>query len=170
MDADNILLAYKGEINSQLLDAVYAMMEKNFEKSNAPTEIRKKFFHVLVESLQNLFHHQINVTPAVKSAGKNITGFLIIGDGSEYRIITGNYMLNEGIPRLKQRLDEVNGMSGSNLREYYKQSLASGEFSEKGGAGLGIIEMARKSGNKLTYEFTEIDDTYSFFSLAVTVS
>jgi hypothetical protein len=170
MDAQDILLAYKGEINSQLLDAVYSMMNKNFEQSNAPAEIRKKFFHVLVESLQNLFHHQIDVSDKINKENNTITGFLITGNGSQYRIVTGNYITKDSIVNLKQKLDEVNGMNSQDLREYYKQSLASGEYSEKGGAGLGIIEMARKSGNKLTYEFTDVNSDYSFFSLSVTVS
>ena len=42
-------------------------------------------------------------------------------------------------------------------------------ISSKGGAGLGIIDMALKSGNKFEYSFNQIDDSNSFFTLKVKV-
>jgi hypothetical protein len=45
-----------------------------------------------------------------------------------------------------------------------------GKFSEIGGAGIGLIDMARKSGNKLDYEFKPIDNRISFFSLVVRIT
>ena len=41
------------------------------------------------------------------------------------------------------------------------------EQAEKGGGGLGMIDIARKSGQKLNYHFTEIDETFSFFNLNI---
>ena len=37
------------------------------------------------------------------------------------------------------------------------------------GAGLGMIDIARKSGHKIDFNFTNTSDKYSFFSLAVTI-
>jgi hypothetical protein len=34
---------------------------------------------------------------------------------------------------------------------------------------MGLIDMARKSGSKLIYEFERINDLYSYYTLAVTV-
>jgi len=170
MDSENIVLAYRGEINSELLEAVYGMMDKHLEDKKASPDKRKKFFHILIESLQNVFHHQANYAKEVGEIKIGVTGFVIRTDGADsYKIITGNYILNSSIDNLKGKLDEVNNLSPDDLRTHYKKSLAGGEFSDKGGAGLGIIEMARKSGNKLNYEFTRVNNDYSFFSLAVTI-
>jgi hypothetical protein len=43
-------------------------------------------------------------------------------------------------------------------------------ISEVGGAGLGFIDMARKSENKLSYSFDKINDRISFFTLMTMVS
>ena len=43
--------------------------------------------------------------------------------------------------------------------------LTSGSMSDKGGAGLGLIEMSRKSGNKLLYSFEQLDNEYTYFYL-----
>ena len=47
--------------------------------------------------------------------------------------------------------------------------LSTSEFSNKGGAGLGLIEMAKKTGNKLDYDFVPLDNDYSYFILSKTV-
>jgi len=43
--------------------------------------------------------------------------------------------------------------------------LLHGKISNKGGAGLGLIDMARKSGNKLLYAFEKVDEKFSYFYL-----
>ena len=56
------------------------------------------------------------------------------------------------------------------LKDYYKQILNNGEMSLKGGGGLGMIDIARKTGQKLGYNFEQIDEKVSFFSLNIRVS
>lgn len=170
MDAEDIVLAYKGEINHDLLDSVYSMMDKHFEEKNTPGEKRKKFFHILIEALQNVFHHQIDYAHAGLFENAPSAGFVIKSEKeNSYRIITGNYILRSAVEKLQNRIDELNKLTPTELKTHYQQSLAGNEFSEKGGAGLGIIEMARKSGKKINYEFTEINDQYSFFTLEISL-
>ncbi len=170
MDAENIVLAYKGEINENLLDAVYSMMDRHLEEKKASPDKKKKFFLILIECLQNVYHHQILYSKERIENNTAVTGFVIKRDDNNlYTIITGNYLRTTEIENLKIKLDEVNALSPEALRSYYQQALAGNEFSKKGGAGLGIIEMARKSGNKLNYEFTRVNNEFSFFSLAITI-
>jgi len=46
-------------------------------------------------------------------------------------------------------LDEINNLQTDEIRNVYRQMLSNAQFSDKGGAGLGLIEMAKKTGNKL---------------------
>ena len=57
----------------------------------------------------------------------------------------------------------INGMDDEQLREEYKKALSSNEMSDKGTAGLGFIDIARKSGEKLYCEFEDADDDHVFF-------
>ena len=171
MDAENIVLAYKGDIDATLLEAVYSMMDRHLEEKNFSPEKKKKFFHILIECLQNVFHHQTTFPKESVDIDFSLTGFVIKSDGKDlYTIITGNYLLNSEIENLTKKINEVNSLSPEALRSHYQKTLAGNEFSEKGGAGLGIIEMARKSGNQLNFEFNKINNKYSFFSLAITIS
>ena len=56
------------------------------------------------------------------------------------------------------------------LKEFYKSILNNGIRSLNGGSGLGMIDIARKTGEKLEYNFLEIDDKVSFFTLIIKVS
>ena len=171
MDADNIVLAYQGEINENLLAAVYSMVNRHLEEKKVSLDRKKKLFYILIECLQNVFHHQVIIPKELSEINVSMTGFVIkTTEKNSFSIITGNYLLNTEIDNLKKKIDEVNALSPEELRTYYQQTLAGNEFSEKGGAGLGIIEMARKSGNKLSYEFTSVNDKYSFFCLAITIT
>jgi hypothetical protein len=60
-------------------------------------------------------------------------------------------------------------MDKEELREYYQLSLNNAMVSNKGTAGLGMIDIARKSGNKLDFEFLKINEETSFFCLNVKI-
>ena len=169
MEQNNILLSFKGEITSDLLTSILQIMENKMENMQEEPKMKKKVYNVLVECLQNLYHHLDEV--AEDDAERVRSAIFMIGKLSgNYSIITGNYIMNENIGGLKNRLDEVNALSKEELKEYYKKVLNNGEMSLKGGGGLGMIDIARKTGEKLEYNFLEIDNKVSFFTLKIKVS
>jgi hypothetical protein len=169
MERNNILLSFKGEITSDLLTSILQIMENKMENMQEEPKMKKKVYNVLVECLQNLYHHLDEISD-VDSERIRSAIFMIGKLDGDYSIITGNYILNENINGLKNRLDEVNGLNKEQLKEYYKQVLNNGEMSLKGGGGLGMIDIARKTGEKLEYNFLEIDNKVSFFTLKIKVS
>jgi len=68
------------------------------------------------------------------------------------------------------KLEKINSLDKEGLKELYKAIIKNTTISEKGGAGLGFVDMARKSGTKLEYEFPEMSTDYAFFCLKVNVS
>jgi predicted Zn-dependent peptidase len=94
---------------------------------------------------------------------------MITTSADGYHVVTGNYIMNEKIEKLKSWLDEINSVSPEELRELYKKILNNEQFSEKGTAGLGFIDIARKSGQKLVYTFQQVNERYSFFSFQITI-
>ncbi len=169
MDKNNILLSFKGDITSELLTSILQIIENRMDNMHEETKIKKKVYNVLVECLQNLYHHINDYTNEIGSNQKNAI-FIISKTNTTYKIITGNYILNTNILELKNRLDEVNMLNKEQLKEYYKTILNNGEISAKGGGGLGMIDIARKTGEKLDYNFLEIDNKVSFFTLKIKVN
>mgnify|MGYP003332921620 CR=1 FL=1 len=172
MEKHNIMLSFKGDITSELLTSILQIMESKMENLDESPKMRKKVYNVLVECLQNLYHHMDEV-PHVSGDPDlpNRSAIFMIGKvEDDYRIITGNYMYTEHVSKLKDRIDTVNGMDKDELKAYYKETLNNGEMSAKGGGGLGMIDIARKSGQKLDYEFQPLANDCSFFTLNIKIS
>lgn len=169
MEESGIILSFKGDVTSDLLTSVLQIMENKMDSIQEEPKIKKKVYHVLVECLQNLYHHMDEIPSHIN--GKDRSAIFMIGKTEEgYSIITGNYILNENVSGLKKRIDEINSLTKDELKEYYKQVLNNGEMSLKGGGGLGIIDIARKSGEKLTYEFLPLSNNVSFFILKIKIN
>jgi len=95
--------------------------------------------------------------------------FMIGRNDKGYNIVTGNYILTERVESLRSKIDHVNSLDRDGLKTLYKEVLNNDERSQKGGGGLGIIDIARKSGQNLVYDFMEVDNKYSFFSLYINI-
>ena len=170
MEDGNIMLSFKGEVTSDLLTSILQIMESKMEVLDESPKIKKKVYNILVECLQNLYHH-IDEDDTLTAANEKSALFMIRkSDEGEYSIMTGNYIANENVNYLKSKLDKINSMDKEELKDYYKEVLNNGEMSAKGGGGLGMIDIARKSGKKLDYSFVNIDTKFSFFSLIVNIA
>jgi hypothetical protein len=84
--------------------------------------------------------------------------------------MSGNPVLKTSVPGLKETLDRINGLRKDGLKDLYKQVIQDTTLSDKGGAGLGFVDMARKSGEKLGFSFPEMSEAHCFFCLTVNVS
>ena len=76
-----------------------------------------------------------------------------------------NEKVTVGENEITNAIKEINEMDQGELRELYRKVLNNGTYSAKGGGGLGIIDIARKSNEKLDYGFVPVDEFNSFFSL-----
>ena len=114
------------------------------------------------ESLQNIARHH---SETFNSSPDKYSLFAIHKKNYKYYITTGNLIANIEINGLKEKIENINEMPHSDLREYSIKTRSSHELSEKGGAGIGLIEIAKRSGNKLEYDFKNIDDEFSYFYL-----
>ena len=175
MQHNNIMLSFKGEVTPELISSFLNIIEEKLDKSHESTKIKKKVFNVLVECLQNLYHHMGDLNPITDGNDPDMLGaksaiLLIWKEDSGYYIITGNHILKEAVDKLKSRLDTINSLSKDELRELYQDILSNQGFSAKGGAGLGMVDIARKSGEKLDYNFHPVNDKLSFFSLQINIS
>jgi len=171
MERNQIMLSFKGVITSELLTSVLQIMEVKLENLDEAPKTKKKVFNVLVECLQNLYHHIDENGKNVGPVKANRSAIFMIGKkNGEFSIITGNFIPTDNVSSLKGRLDEINQMDRETLKAHYKSVLNNGEMSDKGGGGLGMIDIAKKSGQPLEYSFMPVDDENSFFSLNVKIA
>jgi hypothetical protein len=157
------MFVYRGVVTNENSVPLLMLLEKEMENSEFGFVGRKRLFMFVLESLQNVSRHSI------KEQHAEMSMVVYTKTGNGYTVTTGNVIPSANIDDLKRKLDEINNLDTTEIRSVYRQMLSNAKFSNKGGAGLGLIEMAKKTGNKLDYDFVPIDDEYSYFVLSKTV-
>lgn len=164
-----INIMYEGKITHQITKAFTTLTEVDLEEREESGKVRRKVFHVMVESLQNITKHATPAGDNKQSVGR---GIFVVSKGEDYySVITGNLVSKDQSNELKKMLDHINSKDVDELKQMYKRQIKEGrKLSEKGGAGLGFIDIARKTGNKIEYNIVPVDDeSNSFFILAVKI-
>ena len=165
------MLLFKGELTEDLINSILHAIELKLTDSDANLKIRKKVFNILVECLQNLYHHTEMNSDQEQQSKEVPSGMVIVAnDDDGYSIMTGNFITNDSVSSLKTKLEYINKLDREDLKKMYQNVLNNGEMTLKGGGSLGLIEIARKSGKKLEYGFAPIDNMNNFFSLNVKVN
>lgn len=156
----DLILVYEGEFTQEITKSVLSMVERNMDSSGEESTIKRKVFNVMVECLQNVVKH------ADQLKNQNHNAVFMVGKHEEqYTIISGNPIKDENISIVQDKIDQINNLDKDGLKQLYKNIIKTTEISEKGGAGLGFVDMARKSGQKLEYDFEKMDNGFSFFAL-----
>ena len=154
---DQVSLYYEGEINDAYTHALIQLA--NYDLGTTP---RKRMSYLMAESFQNIVRHH-------DQSLSNLRGsmFGVRGIHPYLHIFSTNLVNDEARDNLERKLNHINELSQEQMRDYYQEVLQNGEISEKGGAGLGLIEMARKSKNPLQVEFSEIRDGVHGFNMQI---
>ena len=160
MDEDDIQYFYRGLFTHNIVMDILNLIEKNLLRNKTTDKVKKKIYNLMVECLQNITRHQA----ITDDKNINNSGFVAIQYTKDrYLISTANVIKNEHIETVKNKIEHVNSLDKAGLKSFYKKQLIQGDISDQGGAGLGFIDMARKSNNTLGYKFFPISEEVSYF-------
>jgi len=166
----NTILYYKGNIDPDVINQVLDSVEEKLINVNEQSRLRKKVYSVMVESLQNLYHHVDRVPEGFEDQSAEKYGIVAVKRVERgYKIMTGNFMRTSDVEKLREKISRINRSSHEEIKELYKFILNHKRITAKGGGGLGLVDIARKTGNKLDYDFLEYDNKCSFFFLKIHV-
>lgn len=167
MMSQKLILVYQGEFTQETTKSILAMAERNLDSSGEDSSIKRKVFNVMVEALQNIVKHSDEL---IEGEIHSHTAIFLIGkEKNRYSIMAGNPVRKANMPALKEKLEHINSLDKDGLKDLYKEIIKNTTISDKGGAGLGFVDMARKSGEKLGFDFPEMNPDYYFFCLMVNV-
>lgn len=168
MKSYEIKLVYEGKVTHQITKAFIALAEAQMEEDEETLKVQRTVFHVMVECLQNISRHADEYTREEPPySGKGI--FMVSNTNDAYCVTTGNAISNEKIVDLREMLEHVNKLGKDELKHMYMKQMKEGRISTKGGAGLGFIDIRRKTGEILDYHFLPISETVSFFLLTTLI-
>jgi hypothetical protein len=165
----NTVISYNGEMNSELCRGLILAVHSQILLRENNLLVRKRITHIITECILNLSHHA-EVTSSVAGSVKSVK-LLVQDESTHYIIRTSNFISSGKVDFLTCRLNGINEMNTLELYTHYMQQLQSGQYTKKGTAGLGFIDIARKAGgNKLLYEFQLVGESKAYFSFQITVN
>ena len=167
MTSENVLYAFHGEFNYKMVNTLLSDVKKQLHNSTENIRAAKKTYKVLVECLENIHKHSARKENEFNDNNEGI--FILVKKDEGYMVAIGNSILDVEVETLQSMLDEINAMDADALKMKYREQIRSAEVSERGGAGLGMIDIAMKSGSILDYKFENYTDTKHFFSLKILV-
>ncbi|HER09461.1 MAG TPA: hypothetical protein ENO20_11190 [Bacteroides sp.] len=164
----DICLVFEGRITHQVMKALTGLMEEQMEEMKEKRTLRR-VYHVMVESLQNINRHaETFENDGYPYPGRGVV--LVTRDEGHYRITTGNIIETSNVEEISLFLGRLNNMDPAGLDELYMRQMRDGVISAKGGAGLGFIDVRRKTAHPLDYDFIQVDKDTSFFIFTATIS
>ena len=160
------ILGHYGPLSYEEIGFLLNRMSAYVDKQGMNITIKKKVYSAMVESLENVYKHQ----DIINGDTEHQPRFSLYLDDNEFSMFSSNSILTFKSTPLKEKLDRVNKLDKSGLKELYKQTILNANVSPKGGAGLGIINIAKVSENKINYTFEPINSEYSYFTINVVIS
>jgi hypothetical protein len=164
----DITLVFEGQITHQVMKALTNLVEEQLDATEEDKVLRR-VYHVMVESLRNINRH----AEAYEYRGHPYPGMglvLVAKNRERFQVTTGNILENGHVEDISMFLGKLNNIDSDDLDDLYKKQMREGILSPEGGAGLGFIDIKRKTGNPLDYSFVRIDDETSFFIFTSTIS
>lgn len=160
---ENLVFAFRGDVSDRNSLALLTLLENEMKEDSFGASGRRRLFMYVLESLQNMAKHGTHLY----HTGMSTVTYSKTDGG--YTVTTGNVMDSASVRDLRNRLERIITLEPEEIKELYRQILNNSEFSKKGGAGLGLLEMAIKTGNRLDFDFVPIDSDHTYFILSKTV-
>ncbi|UKN01439.1 SiaB family protein kinase [Paracrocinitomix mangrovi] len=154
---DNFSLLYMGEFDDDLTGLLMDIQETSSDEGRGT---KKRVSYLIAECFQNIIRHTDDSGDEGEIDHKM---FMMRNVFGTHYIATVNPVKNENIDSLRSSLDHLKSLSADDIKRIYLESLSNNTLSEKGGGGLGLIEMARKTKNPPQYHFSKINEEVSNF-------
>lgn len=166
IEQDNLSLFYSGNFSDEITVRLIDLSELSFSNGKSRATMRKKVSFLMAECFQNVIRHT-DVDPELSGEERYPGFFMTRNVDGNYYIASGNLIRKKDIENLRSKIDDINKLDKNELKSLYMKVLGTEGMSAKGGAGLGLIDMARKSGRKLDAEFLSVNKELTNFYLQI---
>ncbi|MFL0195466.1 SiaB family protein kinase [Clostridium sp. WILCCON 0269] len=169
---DKIIFYYCGPISQATIEGIGHTLRLDLEIEETRMSVSQSIFSVFIEQMQNILNYSVDrIVNDVQVEKELRVGVLVIGqEDQQFYVYCGNKIFNEDVKNIQDKINEISGLQKEELKALYRKRRKMELPEGSKGAGLGLIEMARKSGKPLQYSFEQLDEEFSFFTIKVTVS
>lgn len=165
-----ILISFAGSFSHSIVEELGTAVKKYLESAESKKPGMMDVFSVYIEAAQNVRNYgERQLASGAGNADIDASIIVIAKRDAHYLIHAGNAVDAQDVPALTARLDHLATLDKAGLKLAFKEQLRKERTAADAGAGLGLIEMARRATEPLRYTFTPIAGGRSYFSLSVVI-
>jgi len=171
----NINIIYSGPMWEDGIRGIAEVVKIHLSHDNLPGSAAKSIFSVFVEQVTNMLMYSAEKEtfsqPGQDGVDVSMGMLVLVHKNNKFFIQTRNSINNEHIALVKGRIDHLNTLDKKELRQFHKEKVRSeNDNPESKGAGLGLIEIARRATAPIKYDFEPLDDKLSAFTMCVEIA
>jgi hypothetical protein len=161
------LIEYNGKISFEVIGLLLNLLSQKMELLGERVNTHKRIITIMVEILENICKYFETYPEYSEIIEKYPQKFTLEHNSGKYKIKACNPVHNMHISKIKEKIDVINELGPEELKLLYRKIIANGQFSKVGGAGLGLIEIAKACNNRIDYDFEQIDSLYTYFTICL---
>lgn len=174
LQKNHLSIIYSGPLWAEGVEGIAETLKKRLAYDELPLPSSQAVFSVFVEQMNNMLMYstekEISETPDDKLLETPKGAFVLGVHERVYFLQSGNVMKSEKVEDVRTCIDFLNSLDKKGLRQYYKEKIKTENTNpESRGAGLGLIEIAKRASSKIEYDFTPLEDNMTFFSMYVEI-
>lgn len=162
---DRIVLSFMGIVTQEIMVEYGKLIQ---QQEGLSLNSRQILFGTFIELAQNIIRYSAErAGPADERRGVGLV--LVSEQDASFTVSSGNLVSPATARGLAAQLSQLAGLSAEELKQLAKERRRAGPPAGSKGAGLGLIEMARRAARPPSYDFSPIGD-HMFFSLSVQIA
>ena len=159
-----ILICFNGPISTTVIGEIGSALKEHIESNHAPELEVMDVFSVYIEMSQNIRNYA--TSHGFSDSESSGTVVIAAAEAGHYAVCAGNLVEMEDGQALLKRIHELADCDKAQLKLLYKQQLRQPINQTPGqGAGLGLIEIARRSSQPMEASLDPLEPGRAFFSL-----
>lgn len=164
---EGIVFSFSGLISQSLTAFMIKTVQEQLDETITDTTMKKAIFLISAEQLQNVMSYSKNKNLDTKSQCVSFGSFAVgfDKDKEKYFVTSSNEIDENDKEKITKSINFINTMQKEQLRKFLREQLRTAGNKHDRGAGVGFIEMAKRSSEKLEYSFEIFDDKLYFHIL-----
>ena len=164
------VLHYKGKFTFERIGILLNDLKNKRETYQIDPVQYKKLLTLMIEILENVLKYSDHFEVFVLDHPDFQPEFELILNDDGFILTSRNPVKERDKNEITRRIDKINTSDEDELKKIYRDTITNGIFTEKGGAGLGFIEMAKITTNTLVFSFETIEKGFSYFELVLHIN
>ncbi|MBE7376166.1 biofilm regulation protein kinase SiaB [Pseudomonas lopnurensis] len=163
-----IMLCFNGPISRSLIEEIGNALRNYLAAEHAHPSAAMDVFAVYIEMTQNIRHYTRQKNWSDQEAGATVV--VARDEHGRYVVSAGNLIEDADGDTLLAAIHELADLDKAQLKAMYKEQLRKPRDGQTAsGAGLGLIDIARKSSEPLHASLQPVANGLSFISLSAVI-